>query len=39
MLNKKYEKQIKIEKRKTILGNIVYCSLMTSEEALRKHQR
>ena len=39
MLNKKYEKQIKIEKQKTILGNIVYCSLMTSEEALRKHQR
>ena len=32
-LNKKYEKQIKIEKGKTIQGNIVCSSLMTSEEA------
>ena len=38
-LNKKYEKQIKIEKEKTIWGNIVYSSLMTSGEGLRKHRQ
>ena len=38
-LNKKYEKQIKIEKGKTTRGNIVYSSLMTSEEALRKYRQ
>ena len=38
-LNKKYKKQIKIEKGKTIRGNIVYSSLMTAEEALRKHRQ
>ena len=38
-LNKKYEKQIKIEKGKTVWGNIVYSSLITSEEALRKHRQ
>ena len=38
-LNKKYEKQIIIEKEKTIRGNIIYSSLMTSEKALRKHRQ
>ena len=31
--------KIKIEKGKTIRGNIVYTSLMISKEALRKHRQ
>ena len=34
-LNKKYEKQIKIERGKTIRGNIVYSSLMYSGNVIR----
>ena len=37
-LNKKYEKQIKIEKGNTISGNIVYSSLMTFNDSRRWKQ-
>ena len=38
-LNKKYEKQIKTERGKTIQGNIVCSRIMTSDKGLRKHRQ
>ena len=38
-LNKKYEKQIKTERGKTIQGNIVCSRIMTSDKGLRKYRQ